>query len=243
VGRQYIGEEMKIIGLIGGMSWESTVTYYQVINEIVKEKLGGFHSAKCLLYSVDFQEIEQCQTNNDWERSAEILSEAALSLEKGGAEFIIICTNTMHKVADKIQERISIPILHIAEVTADELKEKCIDKVALLGTKYTMEQDFYKDRLIRNGISVMIPEEQDRERINTIIFQELCLGIISEESKKEYIRIIDDMMKQGAQGIILGCTEIGLLVNQGDTKAPLFDTTVIHGKRAALYSIGKSIVN
>lgn len=229
---------MKTIGLIGGMSWESTVTYYRVINEMIKEKLGGFHSAKCLLYSVDFQEIEECQTSNNWERSADILSNAALSLEKGGAEFIIICTNTMHKVADQIQSRISIPILHIAEVIAEELKENHIDKVALLGTKYTMEQDFYKDRLIRNGITVMIPEEQDRERINTIIFRELCLGIISAESKKEYLRIIDDMMTQGARGIILGCTEIGLLINQEDTNAPLFDTTVIHGKRAALYSIG-----
>jgi len=230
---------MKTIGMIGGMSWESTVTYYQVINEIIKEKLGGFHSAKCLLYSVDFHEIEECLIGGDWERGAEILTDAALRLERGGADFIIICTNTLHKVADKIQAKISIPILHIAEVTAEELKENHIDKVALLGTKYTMEQDFYKDRLIKNGITVMIPEEQDRERINTIIFRELCLGIISDESKLEYLRIIDDMMKQGARGIILGCTEIGLLINQDDTKAPLFDTTVIHGKRAAIYSISK----
>lgn len=233
-----LGEEMKTIGLIGGMSWESTVTYYQVINEITKEKLGGFHSAKCLLYSVDFHEIEECLTSGNWERGAEILTDAALRLERGGADFIIICTNTLHKVADQIQSKIAIPILHIADVIAEELKENRIDKVALLGTKYTMEQDFYKDRLKKNGISVMIPEEQDRERINTIIFQELCLGIISEKSKKEYLRIIDDMMKQGARGIILGCTEIGLLINQEDTIALLFDTTVIHGKQAALYSIG-----
>ena len=233
-----LGEEMKTIGLIGGMSWESTVTYYQVINESIKEKLGGFHSAKCLLYSVDFQEIEECLSSDNWERGAEILTDAALRLEKGGAEFIIICTNTMHKVADQIQSKISIPILHIADVIAEELKENHIDKAALLGTKYTMEQDFYKDRLKENGIAVMIPEEQDRERINTIIFQELCLGIISEKSKKEYLRIVDDMMKQGARGIVLGCTEIGLLINQEDTIAPLFDTTVIHGKRAAIYSIG-----
>lgn len=229
---------MKTIGMIGGMSWESTVTYYQVINEIIKEKLGGFHSAKCLLYSVDFHEIEECLTSGNWARGAEILTDAALRLERGGADFIIICTNTLHKVADQIQSGISIPILHIADVIAEELKENHIDKAALLGTKYTMEQDFYKDRLKKNGISVMIPEEQDRERINTIIFQELCLGIISEESKKEYLRIIDDMMRQGARGIILGCTEIGLLINQEDTIAPLFDTTVIHGKQAALYSIG-----
>lgn len=221
------------------MSWESTVTYYQMINETIKAQLGGFHSAKCLLYSVDFHEIEECLTAGNWERGAGILTDAALRLEKGGADFILICTNTLHKVADQIQESISIPILHIAEVTAAELKAQKIDKVALLGTKYTMEQDFYKDRLIRDGISVMIPGETDRERINSIIFQELCLGIVSDQSREEYLRIIDSMMEQGAQGVILGCTEIGLLINQNDTKAPLFDTTVIHGKQAALHAIGK----
>lgn len=221
------------------MSWESTVTYYQIINETIKEQLGGFHSAKCLLFSVDFHEIEACLTAGDWERGAGILTDAALRLEKGGADFIIICTNTMHKVVDLIQERLSIPILHIAEITAVELKEHRIEKVALLGTKYTMEQDFYKDRLIKNGITVMIPEEKDRERINMIIFQELCLGMISDQSRGAYLRIIDNMMNQGAQGVILGCTEIGLLINQGDTRAPLFDTTVIHANRAALYAIGK----
>ena len=228
---------MKTIGMIGGMSWESTVTYYQVINEVIKEELGGLHSAKCLLYSVDFHEIEECLSSGNWERASEILSDAAVRLERGGADFIIICTNTLHKVVEKIQEKISIPILHIAEVTAEELKENKIDKVALLGTKYTMEQDFYKDRLINNGIEVMIPVEQDREKINTIIFEELCLGIISEQSKNEYLRIISDLMEQGAQGIILGCTEIGLLISQNDTEAPLFDTTWIHGKRAALWAI------
>lgn len=233
------GEAVKTIGMIGGMSWESTVTYYQVINETIKEHLGGFHSAKCLLYSVDFHEIEACLTGGNWDRGAEILTDAARRLELGGADFIIICTNTLHKVADKIQDGISVPILHIAEVTAEELKEHHIEKVALLGTKYTMEQDFYKDRLRSNDISVIVPGEQDRERINTIIFQELCLGGVSEDSRKEYLRIIDELMKQGAQGVILGCTEIGLLINQSDTEAPLFDTTVIHGKRAALYSIGK----
>lgn len=228
---------MKTIGMIGGMSWESTVTYYQVINEIIKEKLGGFHSAKCLLYSVDFHEIEECLSSSNWERGAALLSDAAIRLERGGADFIIICTNTLHKVVEKVQEKISIPILHIAEVTSEELIENKIDKVALLGTKYTMEQDFYKNRLVNNGIEVMIPGEADREKINTIIFKELCLGIVSQRSKEEYLRIIDDLMKQGAQGIILGCTEIGLLINQSDTDAPLFDTTYIHGKRAALYSI------
>lgn len=220
------------------MSWESTVTYYKVINEAIKEKLGGYHSAKCLLYSVDFHEIEECQSNGDWERSFDILAEAALSLERGGAEFIIICTNTMHKVADRIQERITIPILHIAEVTAAELKQGYINKVALLGTKYTMEQDFYKDRLTANGITVVVPGDKDRELVNRIIYQELCLGVISNDSKREYLRIIGELMKEGAQGVILGCTEIGLLVNQNDTDAPLYDTTFIHAKRAALYAIG-----
>ena len=216
------------------MSWESTVTYYQVINETVKEKLGGYHSAKCLLYSVDFHELEECLTSGNWDLCAEILTDAAQRLERGGAEFILICTNTMHRVADRIQAKISIPLLHIAQVTAEELKVNKIDKVALLGTKYTMEQDFYKDKLLENGIEVIIPEERDRECINTIIFQELCLGIISAESKQEYLRIIDDLMKKGAQGVILGCTEIGMLISQQDTQAPLFDTTYIHGKRAAL---------
>lgn len=228
---------MKLIGLIGGMSWESTVTYYQILNNTIKEKLGGLHSAKCLLYSVDFHEIEKCQSNGEWEKSAHILSEAAKSLEKAGAEFIIICTNTMHKVANEIQEVISIPILHIADATVQELKKENIKKVALLGTKYTMEQDFYKSKLIENEIEVLIPNAEDINLVNRIIYDELCLGIISEHSKQVYINIIDKLAKQGAQGAILGCTEIGLLIQQKDTKIPLFDTTLIHGKQAALYSI------
>lgn len=228
---------MKTIGLIGGMSWESTVTYYQIINRVVQEKLGGFHSAKCLLYSVDFHEIEECQSNNDWEKSAEILSEAALSLERGGAEFIVICTNTMHKVADLIGKRISIPILHIADVTADELLGCGIRTVALLGTKYTMEQDFYKCRLMERGIEVIVPDKEDREMINTTIYHELCLGVVSDDSRKEFLRIIDLLTKKGAQGVILGCTEIGLLVNQEAASAPLFDTAYIHASRAALAAL------
>lgn len=230
---------MKTIGMIGGMSWESTVTYYQIINRTVKERLGGFHSAKCLLYSVDFHEIEECQSRGDWEKSADILAEAAASLERGGADFIIICTNTMHKVAERIRERISIPILHIAEVTAGELLDQKIDTVALLGTKYTMEQDFYKEKLTGRGIRVMVPEAEDRERINDIIYNELCLGIVSGDSKQQLLSIIGELVGKGARGVILGCTEIGLLVNQSDTEAPLFDTTQIHGRRAALYSLGE----
>lgn len=229
--------DMKTIGLIGGMSWESTVSYYQIINTVIKEKLGGLNSSKCIIYSVNFHEIEECQSKGDWEKSGEILIEAAQSLERGGAELILICTNTMHKVFNQIQESISMPMLHIAEATAEELINKNIKKVALLGTKYTMEQDFYKSKLNEKGIEVIIPDEKDRNIINYTIFSELCLGIISEKSKREFLRIIDILIEQGAQGVILGCTEIGLLIQQNDTKAPLFDTTLIHAQKAALESI------
>lgn len=214
---------MKTIGLIGGMSWESTITYYQVINTVIKERLGGLHSSKCILYSVDFQEIEECQSSGNWEKSAKILADAAIKLQEAGADFIVICTNTMHKVSDKIQESIHIPLLHIADVTATVLREKEIKKVALLGTKYTMEQDFYKNVIINNGIEVLIPNEEDRIIVNDTIFNELCLGIISESSKKAFLSIIDKLGKQGAEAVILGCTEIGLLIKQNDTSIPLFD--------------------
>ncbi len=173
---------MKTIGLIGGMSWESTVTYYQIINEVIKRELGGLHSAQILLYSVDFAEIEQCQADGDWDRSAEILSAAAQNLEKAGADFILICTNTMHKVAPQIQQRIRIPIVHIAEATAEQLKQHSISKVALLGTKYTMTQDFYKQKLIDTGIDVIVPDGKDIEMVNDVIYNELCLGTISQSS-------------------------------------------------------------
>ncbi|HEL5705937.1 TPA: aspartate/glutamate racemase family protein, partial [Clostridioides difficile] len=211
---------MKTIGLIGGMSWESTITYYQVINTVIKERLGGLHSSKCILYSVDFQEIEECQSSGNWEKSAKILADAAIKLQEAGADFIVICTNTMHKVSDKIQESIHIPLLHIADVTATVLREKEIKKVALLGTKYTMEQDFYKNVIINNGIEVLIPNEEDRIIVNDTIFNELCLGIVSESSKKAFLSIIDNLGKQGAEGVILGCTEIGLLIKQNDTSIP-----------------------
>ncbi|MFY0889321.1 aspartate/glutamate racemase family protein [Clostridioides difficile] len=194
---------MKTIGLIGGMSWESTITYYQVINTVIKERLGGLHSSKCILYSVDFQEIEECQSSGNWEKSAKILADAAIKLQEAGADFIVICTNTMHKVSDKIQESIHIPLLHIADVTATVLREKEIKKVALLGTKYTMEQDFYKNVIINNGIEVLIPNEEDRIIVNDTIFNELCLGIISESSKKAFLSIIDKLGKQGAEAVIL----------------------------------------
>ncbi len=224
---------MKTIGLIGGMSWESTVTYYQIINRIINKELGGLHSAKILMYSVDFAEIEECQSSGDWEKSADILSKVAQNLERAGADFIVICTNTMHKVAPQIQSSINIPIIHIAESTAAELKRQNIPKVALLGTKYTMKQDFYKAKLESSGIEVLIPDEQGIEIINTVIFNELCLGIISELSRRKFHDIIEKLGKQGAQGVILGCTEVGMLINQDDTDLPVFDTTLIHAKDAA----------
>ena len=231
---------LKTIGLIGGMSWESTVTYYKIINETVKEKLGGLHSAKCVLYSVDFQEIEECQANGNWEKSGEILGEAAYNLEKAGADFIVICTNTMHKVVNQIKEKISIPILHIAEMTAEKILEKGLKNIALLGTKYTMEQDFYKSKLIEKGINVIIPDKNDIEIINEVIYDELCLGTINSNSKKKFLEIVDKLRSKGAEGIILGCTEIGLLIKNADTDVPLFDTAIIHAEQAAIYSIKDS---
>ena len=231
---------MKTIGLIGGMSWESTVTYYQVINQKVGQSLGGLHSAKTLLYSVDFQEIEHCQANGEWDKSALILIDAAKRLVQAGADFIVICTNTMHKVADQIQAAIDIPILHIADVTAQHLIKENIQTVALLGTKYTMEQDFYKSKLINKGLKVLIPDEQGRMIINQIIYDELCHGIINPTSKQTYLNIIDKLVIKGAQGVILGCTEIGLLISQADHhKIPFFDTALLHAQEAALSAINK----
>ena len=228
---------MKTIGLIGGMSWESTVTYYQIVNETIKHELGGLHSAKTFLYSVDFAEIEEYQTNGEWAKSAEVLTEAAINLEKAGADYIIICTNTMHKVVPEIQKHISIPIIHIAEATAEELKKKDISKVGVLGTKYTMTQEFYKNKLIDAGVDVVIPDQEGVEIVNDIIYNELCLGIISETSKLKYLAIIDELENKGAQAVILGCTEIGLLIRQKDVKLPVFDTTRIHAAKAALLAI------
>lgn len=228
---------MKTIGLIGGMSWESTVTYYQVINETVKKKLGGLHSAQCILYSVDFAEIEHCQAVGDWQRSAEILIEAGLALERAGAAFIVICTNTMHKVVPAMREVLTIPILHIAEMTAQALDDQHIHRVGLLGTKYTMQQDFYKSVLQEQGVEVLIPNEREMEYVNHVIYDELCKGVISANSKQAFLAIIDGLVQRGAQGIILGCTEIGLLVQQKDSAIPLFDTALIHAERAALEAL------
>lgn len=224
---------MKTVGLIGGMSWESTIPYYQIINEEVKNQLGGLHSAKIVLYSVEFDEIEKCQSSGDWEKSAMILGNAAKDLENAGADFILICTNTMHKVAPQIASRITIPIIHIADATADELEKNHIQKVGLLGTKYTMTQDFYKQKLIDRGLEVIVPKDSDIEIVNDIIFHELCVGEIKESSRKEFQRVIDNLKLDGAEAVILGCTEIGLLIHQSDSSLPVFDTTCIHAKRAA----------
>lgn len=228
---------MKTIGLIGGMSWESTMTYYRVVNQVIKERLGGLHSAKCLLYSVDFEEIEACQAKGEWERSGEILTDAARALERAGADFILICTNTMHKVATQVQAGIAIPLVHIADATADRLLEDGVSTVALLGTRYTMQQEFYKERLTVRGIGVLVPEVDEMEKINAVIYGELCLGKINPASKAAYLEIIDRLATRGAQGVILGCTEIGLLVQQADTAVSLYDTAYIHAEKAALLAV------
>ena len=224
---------MKTIGLLGGMSWESTIPYYQIINEEVKKALGGLHSAKIVLYSVEFDEIEKCQSSGDWDKSAQILGNAAKGLEAAGADFILICTNTMHKVAPQIEMMIGVPIVHIADATADKLEDAGIRKVGLLGTKYTMTQDFYIQKLIDRGFEVVIPDDKDIDVVNNIIYGELCLGEIMYDSRKEYQRIIEGLKDKGAEAVILGCTEIGLLIHQDDSVLPLFDTTEIHAKRAA----------
>ncbi|WP_197088900.1 aspartate/glutamate racemase family protein [Yersinia massiliensis] len=229
---------MKILGLIGGMSWESTIPYYRMINQQVKEQLGGLHSAKIILYSVDFHEIEQLQAKGDWQTAAQVLSDAAVSLKRAGAEVVVVCTNTMHKVADDIEAASGLPLLHIADATARQIKHQGIRKIGLLGTRYTMEQDFYRGRLTeKHDIEVITPDSADREIINRIIYEELCLGVINEHSRQEYRRIIKTLEQEGAQGIIFGCTEITLLVNAQDATVPVFDTTAIHAKAAAEYAL------
>lgn len=230
---------MKTIGLIGGMSWESTTSYYQIINETIKRELGGLHSAEILLYSVDFAEIEHYQAVGDWDKSAQVLADIAQRLEQAGADFIVICTNTMHKVAPQIQKKIAIPILHIAQATAQALVDDGIRKVGLLGTKYTMTQDFYKEKLLESGLEVLIPDQAGIADVNRIIYDELCLGDIRESSKQTYLTVIDDLKNAGAEAVILGCTEIGLLVKQADTALPLYDTTTIHAQKAAELAINR----
>lgn len=223
---------MKTIGLIGGMSWESTVTYYQLINRAVRERLGGLHSAKIVLWSVEFDEIERCQSSGDWAKAARILADCAKGLEAAGVDMVLICTNTMHKVADETAAAVSVPLLHIAEATGRALGRDGVKRVALLGTKYTLTDPFYKDRLATQGFEVMIPSAADVEMVNRVIFEELCVGVVKPESKAAFLRVIEDLRKQGAEAVILGCTEIGMLVSQADTDLPVYDTTVIHAEEA-----------
>lgn len=230
---------MKTIGLLGGMSWESTQSYYRALNEGIKAGLGGLHSAKIALYSVDFAEIEALQHQGEWDKTADILGDAALSVQRAGADFLLICTNTMHKVAPQIQARIDIPVLHIADATARVLSTDGITRVGLLGTRFTMEQDFYKARLQTQGIDVLIPEEHERAVIHDVIYSELCLGVINNDSKYQYLEIVARLAANGAQAIILGCTEIALLIQQQDTDVPLYDTTAIHSRQAIALALNK----
>jgi aspartate racemase len=229
---------MKTIGLIGGMSWESSLEYYRLINEGVKARLGGLHSAQSLMYSVDFAEIEILQHAGRWAEAARLLSEAAQNLERGGADFVVLCTNTMHKVADEMQASVEIPLLHIADATAQRVQAAGWRKIGLLGTRFTMEEEFYKGRLSQKyGLTVMVPVATEREIVHRVIYDELVLGVINSRSKEQYLNIIAQLVEQGAEGVILGCTEIGLLVQQADCQVPLFDTTRIHAEAAVEYAL------
>lgn len=228
---------MKRIGLIGGMSWESSQDYYRIINEEVKAQLGGSHSADCIMYSFDFQLIEDLQHNGEWEKLTQIMVDEANNLKKAGAEFIVICTNTMHIMAKDIEEKTNLKVLHIAQATASVIKEKQLKKVLLLGTKFTMEGTFYKDILNENDIEVIIPNDEDREFIHHVIYTELVRGIVKEESKKKYLSIINSLKAKGIEGVVLGCTEIPMLVKQADLDIPVLNTTEIHSKAAAEFSL------
>ena len=229
---------MKTIGMIGGMSWESSLEYYRIMNQAVKEKLGGFHSAPCILYSVDFDDVEKLQHKGDWATLTRLMIDAAQRVKKAGADFLIICTNTMHKMADEVQRAIQIPLLHIADVTAEAVKANGQSRVGLLGTKFTMEQDFYKGRLQEmHGIDVLIPEDKERQVIHDILYDELCLGEIKELSRGKFQSIIQNLVKRGAEGVILGCTEIPLIVSQEDFEIPLYDTTALHARAAVDFAL------
>ncbi len=229
---------MKCIGLIGGLSWESTAVYYKLINELVRERLGGLHSAECVVYSFDFAEIERLQMSGQWAEATGRMVDAAQRLERAGADFLLICSNTMHKMADDVQASVKIPLLHLADATAERIKTCGLTRIGLLGTRFTMEEDFYKGRLIDQfGLEVSIPDEQERSLVNRVIYDELCRGIIKPESKRQYAEIMGNLVAAGVQGIILGCTEIGLLVSEKDSTVPLFDTTTIHALAAVDYAL------
>ena len=229
---------MKTIGLLGGMSWESTIPYYRQINQHIKQQLGGLHSAKIILYSVDFADIEALQRSGDWDKAGELLAEAAVKLQAAGADCLVLCTNTMHKVAAVIETAVTIPLLHIADATAEAIQLAGLNKVALLGTRFTMEQDFYKKRLTESyGLEVLVPDEESRALVHQVIYQELCLGVVKPDSRLQYQQIMADLVVQGAEAIILGCTEIALLVSAEDCAVPLFDTTFLHAQKAADFAL------
>jgi aspartate racemase len=234
---------MRTIGMIGGMSWESSIEYYRIVNETVRERLGGLHSAKNVMYSVDFAEIETLQHQGKWEEATGMMVDAARYVERGGGEFVIICTNTMHRMADEVEARINIPLLHIADATADKIKAKGIRKIGLLGTRFTMEEDFYAGRLVKkHHLDVLIPEEKGREVVHRVIYDELVVGQIKKDSRSQYVEVIEGLVANGAEGVILGCTEIGLLVGQKDIPVPVFDTTEIHAVAAVEYALGDYII-
>lgn len=229
---------MKTIGLLGGMSWESSIEYYRIINETIKERLGGLHSAQSLMYSVDFADIEKLQHAGDWNALTQAMINAAKLLEHGGADFLVICTNTMHRMAPEVSAAINMPLLHIADATADAIKAQKLNTVGLLGTRFTMEGDFYRGKLENDhGLKVLIPDDEGRETVRQIIYKELVQGIIREDSRKAYLDIIGDLQSRGAEGVILGCTEIPLLVKQKDVSIPIFDTTTIHAKAAVDWAL------
>lgn len=229
---------MKTIGLVGGMSWESSIEYYRIINETVKAKLGGLHSAKSIMYSVDFAEIEALQHQGEWSEAAALIIRAAESLERGGADFFIVCSNTMHKVADEVQKHVRIPLLHIADATAREIKGQQLKTIGLLGTRFTMEDDFYSGRLMgKHGLQVLIPSAEERGVVHRVIYDELCAGQVKPSSREQYVRVMDHLVENGAEGIVLGCTEIGLLVGAKDSRVPLFDTTKIHAVAAVEFAL------
>ena len=230
---------MKTIGLIGGMSWESSRHYYDLVNEDVKARLGGLHSARCILWSVDFADVEPLQRANRWDEAGELLNRAALGLERAGADLLLICANTMHKVADRALRGVQIPLLHIADVTAERIRAAGLRRVALLGTRYVMEEDFYRRRLSeRHGLEVTVPEQADRDEVHRVIFEELVLGRVEPRSKARYLEIMNALVKGGAQGVVAGCTEIGMLVGQADLAVPLFDTTELHARAAVDLALG-----
>ncbi|MGA5100642.1 aspartate/glutamate racemase family protein [Streptomyces lavendulocolor] len=223
---------MKTIGLIGGMSWESSAEYYRLLNELVRERLGGLHSARCILHSVDFAEIERLQVSGEWEQAGEVLAEAGRGLAAAGADLLLICTNTMHKVAGQVQDAVPVPLLHLGDATADAVRAAGLRTVGLLGTAFTMEQDFYRDRLAGHGLTVLVPEAEGRAEVHRIIYEELCLGIVDDGSRAVYRRVVDQLVADGAEGVVLGCTEIELLIGQEDSPVPVFPTTRLHAEAA-----------